>query len=81
MHTFRPLGAETTADTCLGLALNNGVDKDIRFGLLALDGLRAFGWGFLWDLDTGKPVFGLVPPNNSVFLAAQWLARLAIRIS
>ena len=59
MRTFRPLGTETTADACPKLALNNGVDKDIRFDLLALDGLRVAGWCFLWDLDTGKPMFGL----------------------
>ncbi|MCY3019692.1 MAG: GNAT family N-acetyltransferase [Planctomycetota bacterium] len=59
IRTFRPLGTKTAADVCLKLALNNGVEKDIRFDLLALTGPRVVGWCFLWDLDTDKPMFGL----------------------
>lgn len=59
IRTFRPLGTQTAAAACLKLALNNGVEKDSRFDLLALAGPRVVGWCFLWDLDTDKPMFGL----------------------
>ncbi|MGD0090117.1 MAG: GNAT family N-acetyltransferase [Planctomycetota bacterium] len=59
IRTFRPLGTETAPGTCLKLALDNGIEKDVRYDLLALDGPRIVGWCFLWDLDTDKPMFGL----------------------
>lgn len=59
IRTFRPLGTKTAADVCLKLALKNGIEKDIRFDLLALHGPRVVGWCFLWDLDRRKPKFGL----------------------
>ena len=62
-RTFRPLGWHTTEEACaeIGAANQAGIKYDLvavpRLGPDA--GRRIMGWGFVWDLHSDKPNFGL----------------------
>lgn len=56
---FRPLGAETTVDVCIGIANANREGAASKFDIVAKRGAAIVGWAFLWSMDTAEPTFGL----------------------
>ncbi len=61
-RTFHPLGDHTTPEACRTIARDNAADK--KYDLLALEERRVVGWGFLWDLDSDAPTFGLAVADD-----------------
>lgn len=68
IRTFRPIGYETTLNVCQDIIRDNNPEKDgqqscptmeKKFDLVALHEKRIVGWGFLWNIDSGEPTFGL----------------------
>lgn len=53
------MGIKTQSTPCLSIIEDNNPDTDTKMDLVALCGTRIVGWCFLWNLDTGKPTFGL----------------------
>ena len=58
-RTFRPLGEKTTSEKCRDIVQDNISETGRRYDLMALDGERIVGWGFLWSMDSGAPSLGL----------------------
>lgn len=58
-RTFRPLGPVTILEKCEAIIQDNADDVGTKFDLVAIHNGRIAGWGFLWNLDTDEPVFGL----------------------
>jgi putative acetyltransferase len=58
-RTFRPLDHVATWDTCEEIVRDNELEPEKKFDLIALHEDRIVGWSFVWDLQSGEPVFGL----------------------
>lgn len=58
-RTFRPLGEQTALGECEKVVAGNFGPNADKYDLIALDGERIVGWGFLWGLKSGAPMFGL----------------------
>ena len=61
-RTFRPSGPITITEKCVEIANANikfGATHSKKYDLVALYDEGVIGWGFLWDLDSGSPTFGL----------------------
>ncbi len=58
-RTFAPLGRAPTLAACEEVAQDNRPEIDRRLDLVALDGRRIVGWGFVWLLNPQEPMFGL----------------------
>ncbi|MBC8230333.1 GNAT family N-acetyltransferase [bacterium] len=63
-RTFRPIGYTTTASVCEDIIKDNSSEIDQKFDLLALHETCIVGWGFLWNLQSGEPTFGLGVADN-----------------
>jgi ribosomal protein S18 acetylase RimI-like enzyme len=63
--TFRPLGWTTTVEACARIVQgnlsggSNADERGTRYDLVAVHRGRIVGWGFIWDLHTAEPIFGL----------------------
>ncbi|HIE27965.1 TPA: GNAT family N-acetyltransferase [Candidatus Poribacteria bacterium] len=58
-RTFRPIGYTTTLNVCKDIVKDNSPEIEKRFDLLAWHKTEIVGWGFLWNLESGEPTFGL----------------------
>lgn len=58
-RTFRPLGSTTNLEACEAIVQENRPEIDRKFDLVAVRGTQIVGWGFLWNLESEKPSFGL----------------------
>jgi len=58
-RTFRPIGYTTTLSVCENIINDNSPEIDQKFNLVAMYETRIIGWGFLWNLQSGEPTFGL----------------------
>jgi GNAT superfamily N-acetyltransferase len=61
-RTFRPIGPITTPEKCAEIAAENAQNNTAlspKYDLIAIYLGEVIGWSFLWDVDTGKPTFGL----------------------
>ena len=59
IRTFRPIGTKATLEACTQIIEHNSPEIANRFDLVACDGPKIVGWGFLCDLHTDKPTLGL----------------------
>jgi acetyltransferase len=67
-RTFRPLGLETTLDVCEAIIRDNQAAMDDKLDLVALQADCLVGWGFLHQLQSQEPFFGLA-------IADEWQGR------
>jgi ribosomal protein S18 acetylase RimI-like enzyme len=58
-RTFRPIDYKTTLDVCENIIKDNSPEIDKKFDVVAIYGTRIIGWGFLWNLQSDEPTFGL----------------------
>ena len=58
-RTFRPIGFTTTLNVCKDIIQDNSPEIDKKFDLMAPHGDRIVGWSFLWNIQSGEPIFGL----------------------
>ena len=58
-RTFHPLGMATTPEACDKIIGDNSAEGGTKLDLVAWDGDRMVGWGFLWSMDCEAPMFGL----------------------
>ena len=58
-RTFRPIDYKTTLDVCENIIKDNSPEIDQKFDMVAVHETRIIGWGFLWNLQSGEPTFGL----------------------
>lgn len=58
-RTFRPIGVTTTSDVCKNIIQDNSPEIGKKFDLVALHDTQIIGWGFLWNIQSGEPTFGL----------------------
>ena len=59
IRTFRPLAHPTTEDVCHDIVQDNDPAAEVKLDLVVIQGAEIVGWGFLWDLTSDKPTFGL----------------------
>ena len=61
-RTFRPIGPITIPEKCAEIAADNGHKgkKEQKYDLIAVYEGQIIGWGFIWDLLTDSPTYGLV---------------------
>jgi len=65
IRTFRPIGYKTTLDVCKDIIRDNSPEEEKKFDLVALHEGGIIGWGFLWNIDSGEPTFGLGVADDS----------------
>lgn len=53
------MGITTTRDACNNIIRDNSPEAGKKLDLLAWDGDRIVGWGFLWGMESEAPTFGL----------------------
>jgi ribosomal protein S18 acetylase RimI-like enzyme len=60
-RTFRAFGGEScTIEPCLATIADNRTTPRRKFDVVACDGTDLAGWGFVWKLTEGEPLFGLL---------------------
>jgi ribosomal-protein-alanine N-acetyltransferase len=60
-RTFRPIGPITVPEKCTEIAVDNineGMSAQ-KYDIIAIFDGEIIGWGFIWDLHTATPTFGL----------------------
>lgn len=60
-RTFRPIGPITIPEKCLEIAADNGQEESAssKYDLIAVYDGQIIGWGFIWNLTSTEPTFGL----------------------
>jgi len=58
-RTFRPIDYKTTLEVCKDIIEDNTLEIERKFDLLAVHEDLIVGWGFLWNLESCEPTFGL----------------------
>jgi ribosomal protein S18 acetylase RimI-like enzyme len=60
-RTFRAFGGEScTVEPCQATIADNLTTPRRKFDVVACDGADLAGWGFVWKLTEGEPLFGLL---------------------
>ena len=64
IHTFHPLGLQTSLEVCKEIVTENSTCPASRFDLVACDGNDIIGWAFIAGLNTSHPDLGIAVADD-----------------